>query len=491
MELLKNLPQFILHWYWVLPFITIVFVSYEILKRNGNPTKSLAWIMVIIFLPLIGILLYFFFGRQFSKEKFLKHIDVSSRDQLMQKWREMDELLDKDISEIQAAIGGLSGVFTYLNNTRVAPPTFHNEVEVLINGEQKFPLFLEALNNAKHHIHLEYYIFEEDQIGNTIIELLINKSKQGIKVRLLVDNFGSPTLSKHKQRFDNTGVQFEVFQPVYFGSLADSNYRSHRKILVVDGTVGFVGGINICDKYINSSNDDPQKLYWRDTAVQIKGDAVNILQMLFWVNWKASSGEKYQLGQEYFVDHRHIYPKGTAISFGLTKPGDEVPSAMEAIMLGILRAKKKIKLCTPYFIPSDQLLSALYIAAGAGVEVELMIPHEGDSVFVQQATYSYMRHLSERGISVYLYKRGFLHAKTITIDEHIAYVGTVNLDQRSLFINFEITAIIYDRATCQQLDSQFETDKSFSLLFSGEEWEKRPWYKKLFSSVCRLLAPLI
>ncbi len=491
MQMLNNLFQFVLHWYWVLPFITILFVCYEILLRNGNPTKSLAWIMVILFLPIVGIILYFFFGRQFSKERFLRHIDLSSRDMVMKKWKEMDELLDNDIQEVEQSIGGLSAVFTYLNNKRVAPPTFHNEVKVVINGEEKFPLFVEAIKNARHHIHLEYYIFDEDEIGNTIIELLINKSKEGVKVRLLVDNFGSPKLSKHKHLFENTSVQFAVFQPVYFGSLANSNYRTHRKILIVDGAVGFVGGINISDKYINSATDNSAKLYWRDTSVQIKGDAVNILQMLFWVNWKASSNEKYSPSREYFVDNRDIYPKGTVVSFGLTKPGDEVPSAMEVIILGILRARKSIRICTPYFIPTDQLLSAMYIAAGAGVKVELMIPYAGDSVFVQQATLSYLRHLAERGIHVYLYEKGFLHAKTITIDECVAYVGTVNLDQRSLFINFEITAVMYDRKACERLDKQFEEDKRSSILYNLEEWGKNPWYKKLFSSLCRLLAPLI
>ncbi len=487
--------QIVKNWYWVPVAVVYVTVIAMILIENRNPTKTIAWILVIIFLPVIGIGIYFFFGQEFKKEIYFKKLDRQQQQLLFEKWENLAPDIQSNLDRVYPKIGDLNKVFKYLDSTFTSPPTMYNEVKLLINGEQKFPLFLEALRSAEHHIHLEYYIFEEDQIGNEIISILCAKVKAGIKVRMMVDDFGSPKLNRAQKRLVDAGIAFQTFLPVRFSSLANSNFRNHRKILIVDGKVGFVGGINIADKYINNlpPYSDKNTLFWRDTSVMLKGDAVNVLQMYFWLNWSITDGELFNLHEKQYINYaiRNEYERDTMVSFGLTRPGDQTPSAMESMILGIILAKRKVQICTPYFIPSDQFKSALMIAVAAGAEVDLILPAKGDSLIVQEASLSFLKPLMERGVKVYLYTKGFIHAKTITIDDSLAYVGTVNLDNRSFFINFEITAVIQSEEVVRQMQEQFVRDIEDAERLTAESWLNTPLYRRAFASICRLLAPIL
>ena len=490
---LLHIWNFIKEWYWVPLSILYIMVIVTILIENRNPTKTIAWILVIVFLPFIGIVLYFFFGQKFKKDEFFKRIDKNHQKIINEKWAEMDQFVQDDIDKVNERIGSLSQVYRYLNNARVAYPATNNKVKLLINGEEKFPLFLEALREAKDHIHLEYYIFDEDHIGNEIIDILIEKAKNGVEVRVTADDFGSSKLNKHHSRFDGTGVEFQTFLPVRFSSLANSNYRNHRKILIVDGKKAFVGGINISDKYINQNGviSPNNKVYWRDTSVMIEGDSINSLQLHFYLNWMMTEGKKFNISDpKYFYSSKEKNDFST-VSFGLSSPGSDLHSAMEAMVLAITLAKKKVQLCTPYFIPSDEFKTAMMIAVSSGVEVELIIPKKGDSIVVQQASLSFLKPLMKRGVKVYLYEKGFIHAKTITVDDKLAFIGTVNLDYRSFMINFEITSVIENVTLLQQMSVQFDRDKDDSELLTIEKWENRPWYNRAFASICRLLAPVL
>ena len=490
---LLHIWNFIKEWYWVPLTILYIMVIVTILIENRNPTKTIAWILVIVFLPFIGIILYFFFGQKFKKDEFFKRIDKNHQKIINEKWAEMDQFVQDDIDKVNERIGSLSQVYRYLNNARVAYPATNNKVKLLINGEEKFPLFLEALREAKDHIHLEYYIFDEDHIGNEIIDILIEKAKNGVEVRVTADDFGSPKLNKHQSRFDGTGVEFQTFLPVRFSSLANSNYRNHRKILIVDGKKAFVGGINISDKYINQNGviSPNNKVYWRDTSVMIEGDSINSLQLHFYLNWMMTEGKKFNISDpKYFYSSKEKNDFST-VSFGLSSPGSDLHSAMEAMILAITLAKKKVQLCTPYFIPSDEFKTAMMIAVSSGVEVELIIPKKGDSIVVQQASLSFLKPLMKRGVKVYLYEKGFIHAKTITVDDKLAFIGTVNLDYRSFMINFEITSVIENVTLLQQMSVQFDRDKDDSELLTIEKWENRSWYNRAFASICRLLAPIL
>lgn len=493
--LLLDIWNFINDWYWIPLMVLYIMVIITILIENRNPTKTIAWILVIVFLPFIGIVLYFFFGQKFKKDEFFKRIDKNHQKIINEKWKEMDSLIQNDLVKVDAKIDSLSQVYRYLNNTRVSPPSTKNVVKLLVNGEEKFPLFLEALKSAEHHIHLEYYIFEEDQIGNEIISILLEKAKNGVEVRITVDDFGSPQLNKHQKIFEDTGIEFQTFLPVRFSSLANSNYRNHRKILIVDGQKAFVGGINISDKYINKNGEKStnNKVYWRDTSVMIEGEAINSLQLHFYLNWMMTQGKRFNISNpNYFYNSRNkIFEDAATVSFGLSSPGSEVNSAMESMILAMILAKKKVQLCTPYFIPSDEFKTAMMIAVSSGVEVELMIPKKGDSVVVQQASLSFLKPLMKRGVKVFLYEKGFIHAKTITVDDKLAFIGTVNLDYRSFMINFEITSVIENETLLKQMSTRFMIDRNNSDLLTIEKWENRPWYNRAFASICRLLAPIL
>lgn len=496
LPILSKTWEFIQNWYWIPVLIFYLSTITTILIENRNPSKTIAWILIIFFLPVFGLILYFFFGQKFNRKKMFGRLDDVQKKRIQSKWEEFKEINEANFHLIEEKLGNQSKVFRYLNNSKASPTYINNEVELLLNGEEKFPKFLEALRKAQHHIHLEYYIFDLDQIGLEVIQILKAKSNEGVQVRVMVDNFGSPQFSRnHQKLFEGSQVQVEVFLEVRFSSLANSNYRNHRKILIVDGEIAFVGGINISDKYINELPYSQNNLiYWRDTAVSIQGNSVDMLQVYFWLNWLTTTGELYELSEEGYL-HRHTIAKSfeikSIIGFASTFPEGDTPTAMESMILAITQAKKNVQICTPYFIPSDEFKSALLVAVSSGVEVELMLPKEGDSFIVQQASLSFLKPLMKRGVKVHLYEKGFLHAKTMVVDEELAFVGTVNLDNRSFFINFEITAVIHEDHLIEELRNQFNIDRTLSSELTYEKWDEVNFLRRGIASVCRLLAPIL
>ncbi|MEC3878696.1 cardiolipin synthase [Parapedobacter sp. 10938] len=487
-DILQTVGTFIYQWYWIPLLVVYLAVIATILIENRNPSKTIAWILIIVFIPIVGVIIYYLFGQKFRKIKVFRVQDRERHARLVRFWEQLSPLMDANLVVLKQSIGQLSRVFTFLKNQQVAPPTLHNEVRLLINGEQKFPALIEAIKSAQHHIHLEYYIFDTDRIGNQLIELLAEKASAGVAVRIIADDFGSPGLNKQRKRLAKAGLAFVAFLPVTFTSLANGNYRNHRKIAIIDGHTAFVGGINISDRYIN---DVQQPLYWRDTAVQIRGQAVKGLQTQFWVNWHLANGPSFSLRDGYFYTAPVVPTGSAAVGFAFCDPGSIAPFNMEALLIGIAEAEASIQLCTPYFIPSDELSTALQLAAASGVRVELMLPARSDSLLVQHASFSFLKPLLARGVSVYLYEKGFLHAKTACIDGKLAYIGTVNLDIRSFYINFEVSAIIHDEALCNDLNRQFEQDKLDSTHVTLGDWIARPRWKRGIDSLCRLLAPLL
>lgn len=492
MEFTEELLIFFKQWYWVPILLLYLGVLSTILIENRNPTKTLSWILVIVFLPVVGLLLYYFFGQKFIKVRRLKRVNEAQMIRLKKEWERLDPYMERNIERINDRIGALSRVFSFLKNEKLSSPTTGNEVKLLINGEEKFPEFLKSLREAQHSIHLEYYIFEIGAIGKEVLQILEEKAKNGIVVRLLVDSIGSPTLVKYLSRHRDLSFEFRSFLPVTFTSLGNSNYRNHRKIAIIDGRVGFVGGINISDRYINNP-DNNNPVFWRDTAVRIEGPAVTMLQIGFWNSWNLADGTPFKLNEGYLPYRMPNTDKKdkASVSFVESDPGSLGPFNMEAILVGLGEADKKIQLVTPYYIPSDELATALKVAAASGLEVELMLPKKSDSYIVQHASLSFIKPLLERGVKIYFYKKGFIHAKTINIDGKLSYIGTVNLDIRSFYINYEIATVISDETLCRQLEEQFERDKEDCELMTLAEWKKRSAWKRGLDSVCRLLAPLL
>lgn len=487
MENLYTIWNFIKEWYWLPLMLVNITAFITILVENGKPEKTIAWLLVIVFLPVIGVVLYYFFGQKFKKEKYFKKLDQRYASKLEERWNALQPFIDQEIKLTESYDRHLNDAFEYLVFTKNAIPTSNNDLKLLNNGEEKFPLLLQDLQNAQHHIHIEYYIFDEDETGTEILNILVEKVKQGLEVRLIIDDFGSSKFAKRRKFYEQQGIQFEIFLPVRFSSLANSNYRNHRKIIIIDGAVGYVGGINISDRYINPNKSG---LFWRDTSIRIEGDAVKILQAQFWLHWQSISKNTFSLNIKYLPLLTVRFPK-RPVTFAFSSPGKTPPYVMEAMILSISAAQKTIQLCTPYFIPTESFKTALLIAVSKGVDVSLMISLKGDSAIVQAATLSYLKPFVQRGMKVYLYKKGFLHSKTICIDGLLSYVGTTNLDSRSFHINFELSAIVLDEQLAKELEDTFKEDIKSSVLFTADTWKNEKWYYKAFASLCRLLAPLL
>ena len=476
-------------WYWIFTLLIYVGVIITILSENRKPSKSLAYILVIVFLPVVGLLIYYFVGK---KPVFKKR--VFDRKRLMDK-QKMDEYyerlkpqMEERLQLLEDKIGDMAFPFRYLNYQKQSLISTGNSVILLNNGEEKFPALFTALENARFHIHMEYYIFTSDDVGNRIADILINKQKEGVEVRVIVDDVGSDRLKKLPKKFKEGGVQFLKTLPVTFNSLANSNYRNHRKIAIIDGSIGFIGGINLDERYWNNNK---HHLYWRDTSVRIEGPAINLLQAQFFLSWYFAGG-KNEFGDQNLYFKLQPEKKGNGIiAIAASGPSSDVPYIMEAILLALNQAKRTIRICTPYFIPTEELTSALVIAAANGIEVELILPAKSDSFIVQHASFSFIKPLLDRGVKVYLYEKGFIHSKTISIDSVLAFIGTVNIDIRSFYLNFEITSIIHEHELCKAMEDSFEKDKQSSSLVTLELWQSRPVLHRGLDSVCRLLAALL
>jgi cardiolipin synthase len=483
------IAEFIGKWYWIPMLLVYVGVIITILSENREPSKSLAYILVIVFLPVIGLLIYYFVGRKpaFKKQVFDRKRLVD-RQRMQEYYNRLRPKMEERLQLLEEKMGDLASPFRYLHHQNQSLITTGNSLTLLNNGEEMFPALFTALENARFHIHIEYYIFTSDDVGNRVADILISKRKAGVEVRVIVDGVGSSHIKKLPERFKEAGIQLLKNMPVAFNSLANSNYRDHRKIAVIDGSIGFIGGINLDERYWNNGK---HALYWRDTSVRMEGPAVNLLQVQFFLSWYFAGG-KNEFGElnDYFKVQAHENGNGT-VAIAASGPSSEVPYIMETVLLALGQAKRTIRICTPYFIPPDELTSALVIAAANGVEVELILPAKSDSFAVQHASFSFIKPLLQRGVKIYLYEKGFIHAKTISIDSTLAFIGTVNMDTRSFYLNFEITSIIHEPDLCKEMEESFAKDKQNSRLVTLEQWRNRPVFQRGLDSVCRLLAALL
>ncbi len=370
-----------------------------------------------------------------------------------------------------------------------SPLTRNNSVKILLNGEEKFPELMEALENAKHHIHMEYYIYEYDEIGKSIIELLIRKAKEGVQVRFIYDDFGSPTIKKKLEKsLQDAGAEIHPFHKIHFYLLANRiNYRNHRKIVVIDGQTGFVGGINVSDKYINKKK---QQLYWRDTHLRIDGPGVYYLQYLFLADWNFCCPGSLKLEKIFFNEDLPV-KDDKLVQIVASGPDSKQPSVLFSILQAIYLAKKEILITTPYLIPGDNIIDALRIAASSGLSVKLLVPGKSDSRLVNAASKANYNDLLQAGVEIYLYQKGFVHAKTLIADGKLSMIGTANMDHRSFELNFEVNAIIYDKSFSEQMRKIFFDDLKQTKKLDAEDWYKRSVYAKLSERTAALFSPCL
>tara|TARA_R110000796_G_scaffold77585_1_gene173374 strand:- start:103441 stop:104898 length:1458 start_codon:yes stop_codon:yes gene_type:complete len=479
-----TLSPFLLGLYYLAIFIVVI----NILLENRNPLKTHSYLLLLLLLPVLGLIIYLFFGQHIRKRR------IFSKNQLInsafgQKY--IDEYLTlENVTPIHKALVSeqFDKLIRFLSRD-LSPLSQNNKVTLLKNGEEKFPALLEALNKAENHIHIEYYIFTDDEIGIQISEALMAKAKQGVQVRMIVDGVGSLALRKfYFENMKAAGVEIYEFMPVLFPSFTSKiNYRNHRKVVIIDGITSFTGGINVDDRYVNNGK---YPTYWRDTHIKLEGTAVKTLQFLFILNWQFVSKQPWRPTEKHFPKTEPSFGS-SYVQVNASGPDWDLASIMDSFCLAINSARNSLKIATPYFIPNESIMNGITTSAKSGVSVEIMIPYTSDSWIVQAASMSFMKQLLRAGIKVYLYKKGFLHSKTLTVDNSISVVGSANMDHRSFDLNHEVNTYIYDPAIARQLNENFDADKADCILLNAQDWRERSIKQKLLESICRLLAPLL
>ena len=472
-------------------WVNVIFLIYQmiaiaavvhVIMDNRQPAKTMAWALVIWFVPVVGIVFYLFFGINTRKER---HISERSMNQLTK--RSMLEFVEQQNLRLPERHKPLIDLFI---NQNLSLPFKDNKVSIYTDGYQFFPALLTAIHEARQHIHLDMYIFADDALGCLLADALIDKAHEGVEVRVIYDDVGCWNV-KHRffERMREEGIEVASFLPVRFPSFTSKvNYRNHRKIIVIDGVVGFIGGMNIALRYVKGTGEMP----WRDTMLKVTGGAVNALQRTFLVDW-------------YFVDRtllsdRKYYPSllrdeqttnnclAQVVTSGPVTPYPEIMQGFVRIIMG---ARRYLYLETPYFLPNDSVLFALKTAALAGVDVRVLCPRYSDARFVEWASRSYLREVYEAGVKVSLYKPGFLHSKLMVCDDVITTSGSTNLDFRSFENNFEANIFFYDEGMAQRMKKVFLADEEQAVLLKNVPGRMNGgFFVRLWESITRMLSPL-
>lgn len=461
----------------VLLALMVISIVFVILMENRRPVKTMSWILVLIFIPVIGILFYFFFGQEHRKKnKLLRKMYKGLNKQ------HSPLLKIENSDQYSGEYNKLTEMFQNINDARLLSG---NKVDFYTSGEQKFKHMFADIENATHHIHLLYYKIYDDKISNKLKDLLIKKARQGVKVRLIYDDVGSiKTKRKFFEEMKKEGIEIEAFLEVKIPWIAQRiNYRNHRKIVVIDGKTGYTGGMNVGDCYVDGLSWGK----WKDIQIRIEGNGVKGLQKVFLYDWYYSHKSLPQLS-EYFPEMPDS--KDNPMQIVSSGPTDTYKSIEKGIFQSINGAKESIYIQTPYFMPSEIILSALQTAAISNVQVHIMLPYKSDSYFVDRATHSYIKDLLEYGIHVYLYKGGFLHTKSMIIDDSLLSIGSANMDTRSFELSFETNAFIYDKKSALKAKNIFHEDMLESETVEKKHWRKRPIGRRFMESVMRLFTPL-
>jgi len=465
----------------------ILFTIFILLLDNRKPEKTIAWIIVLVLLPGIGLITYMIVGRNLRKEKLLDRKSLMD-DERVVKLRniQLNKLINDEL-DLSEAINEKKGIIAFLLKSSKALLSEFNEITHFNNGSQAFASIFDDLEMAQHHIHLEYYIFESDSTGARMKDILIRKAREGVEVRFIYDSVGSSNLNyKFLKGMEEAGIEIYEFLPVRFPWFTSKvNYRNHRKIIVIDGTVGYVGGMNIADRYVDGS---PRLGKWRDSHLKLEGGSVRGLQLVFLVDWDFVSTKQMKNLDAYFPAQNVSTRK--LVQIAASGPDSEMTYMMETYFSAIISARKNIYITTPYFLPSESITTALRTAAMAGVDIRIIVPRKSDSYFVSFASLSYIESLLKMGIRVYFYRKGFIHAKTMSVDGIISSVGTANMDYRSFDYNLEVNAIIYDEEFAQTMERQFMEDLQASEEIFLDRWRKRKLTDKIKQSAARLFAPI-
>lgn len=458
--------------------LTAIGVVIVVVSENRNPLKTIAWVLVLLLLPLVGLIFYYFFGEDHRKKRLISR---KMHKKINRRTLERVELLESLNPPAE-----YKGLINLLNKQKDTPLYGGNKITFYNNGIDKFDALIEEIKKAKKYIHLQYYIFMDDTIGTKIKNLLIEKAQEGLEVRVLYDDVGSWTAKKKfYKEMANAGIQVTPFLKVAFPLLTSRvNYRNHRKVVVIDGEVGFMGGMNIADRYINGANGG----IWRDSHFKLEGKAVHGLQTSFIIDWYASRTE-FLVANKYFPP---LAAKGdNLMQIATSGPVGEFKEIHQGIFQAITNAKDYVYIQTPYLIPTDAIMLAIQTAAMSGVDVRIMIPKKSDTTFVNIASQSFIKDFLDTKVKIHFFTGGFIHSKMIIIDDALTITGSANMDVRSFEHNFEIDAFIYNKETALTAKNIFMDDMESSELVDPEIWKTRSRVRRFFESIFRLFTPLL
>ncbi|EJO5346037.1 cardiolipin synthase [Clostridium botulinum] len=460
--------------------ISIILIAIE----RKKPEKTIAWLLIFFIFPPLGLLLYIFLGRNWKKHKLHDTTNIDIEQLVLEAMKKVKNKEYHSLIEL-------------LSKNSESPLFRDNSIKIFRDGNEKFQYLKEELLKAKQHIHLEYYIVKSDNLGNEIKDILIKKAKEGVEIRFIMDRVGSIGIKKsYIKELKNNGVdvvQYSYFlAPLLRHINTQINYRNHRKIAVIDGKIGFIGGINIGDEYLGKS-----KLgYWRDTHLMIKGDFVMGLQAVFMDDFatiKAVNDEMFTYGHNFKVYFPKMHENdGKVMQLVKSGPDSEFQSIMQGVFKMITLAKEHIYITTPYFVPNDSIMNAIKVASLSGVDVRILFPGRYDHLVVYYASRTYLEELIKYGVKIYFYdKKSFIHAKTIMVDSQICTVGTANLDIRSFELNYEINAVIYDSETTENLENIFFEDLKNSIRIYKKDFKNKSLRGRIFEGIARIFSALL
>lgn len=471
-----------LHWFLYIMYVAVVLITLvTVLMDNRQPAKTLAWLMVLIFIPVVGIVLYFFFGQNTRKEK---HISQRSMDELTK--RSMLEFVGQQDLILPEEHSVLINLFS---NQNMALPFKNNAIDIFTDGYEFVFALLKDIASARHHIHFQTYIICDDPLGRLVTDALMAKAGEGVEVRFIYDDVGCWDVpDAFFERMRASGVDVRAFMPVRFPAFTSKvNYRNHRKVCIIDGRTGYIGGMNIALRYVKGRGGQP----WRDTHLRVKGGAVCGIQRAFLIDWYFVTGT--------LITNRAYYPVQTDVvnndcimQIVTDGPVSSWPEMMQGYVRILLEAKRYVYIETPYFLPTEPVMFAMRTAALAGVDVKLVIPLHSDAKMVEWASRSYVRESVNSGVDVYLYVAGFNHSKLLVADDSLSACGSTNVDFRSFENNFEVNAFIYDRQTALRMKAVFNRDLADCIKYEDYMSTRRLSFpQRLWESLVRLFSPLL
>lgn len=472
--------------------INVFLAGLMVFFERRNPASTWAWLLVLFFIPIFGFLIYIVFGKNGKQEKMFR--EKAEYDQKVYfKYLFHDRHSIEKIQRQKALIESRGRLveaeyltdLAYLHLSSGNWMTFNNEVTALGSGKDKFEALVRDIRNAKKFIHLQYYIWRGDRLGGRLLDELIKKAEEGVEIRLLYDGMGNSSLpKKYFHKLHEAGGFTASFLPPFFVRI---NYRNHRKLCIIDGEIGYIGGFNVGDEYLGLV-----KKYgpWRDTHLRFEGDAVDQMQIRFIMDWNFTAKDGIvQLEDKYFpVRDQWDGVETQIVSSG---PDTQWKNIRNGYFKMINEAEEHIYLTTPYFVPDDAIFEALRVAALSGIDVRILIPGNPDHFFVYWASMSYLGELLEAGVRCFQYEKGFIHAKTVCVDGLVCSVGTANMDVRSFDLNFEINAFMFHAVLTQSLEAEFLKDLESSVEITKEWYYRRRWWFKVKEAVARLISPML